>query len=106
MPDAAHYSAVETLRDARSLEIRAFRPEDRAEFLSAVDRIGPLSLYRRFFAVKRGFTEREKAFFLNVDFDKHVALLALIDEAGRKVIVGGGRYVSIDYWLQRRFQEA
>lgn len=95
MPDAAHYSAVETLRDARSLEIRAFRPDDRAEFLSAVDRIGPLSLYRRFFAVKRGFTEREKAFFLNVDFDKHVALLALIEEAGRKVIVGGGRYVVV-----------
>jgi ribosomal protein S18 acetylase RimI-like enzyme len=30
-----------------------------------------------------------------VDFDKHVALLALLEEAGRKVIVGGGRYVIV-----------
>lgn len=95
MLDAANYSAVETLRDARRLEIRAFKPDDRADFLLAADRIGPLSLYRRFFTVKRGFTERERTFFLNVDFDKHVALVALMEEAGRKVIVGGGRYVVV-----------
>src|SRR5258708_36793970 len=95
MLDAANYSAIATLRDARRLEIRAFRPDDRADFLSAADRISPLSLYRRFFAVKRGFTEREMAFFLNVDFDKHVALVALVEEAGQNVIVGGGRYVVV-----------
>ena len=93
--DAAHYSAVEWLPNARRLEIRAFKSEDRADFLSAVDRIGPSSLYRRFFTVKRHFTEREHAFFLNVDFDKHVALVALIEEAGQKVVVGGGRYVVV-----------
>jgi RimJ/RimL family protein N-acetyltransferase len=93
--DAARYSAVETLRDGRHVEIRAFRPEDRADFLSAVDRIGPFSRYLRFFTLKRSFTEKEREFFLNVDFDKHVALVALMQEAGRKVIVGGGRYVGI-----------
>jgi GNAT superfamily N-acetyltransferase len=95
MLNAAKYSAIETLRDARKLEIRAFRPDDRADFLSAVERIGPLSRYRRFFTVKRRFTERERAFFLNVDFDQHVALVALMEEAGRQVIVGGGRYVIV-----------
>jgi RimJ/RimL family protein N-acetyltransferase len=95
MSNAANYSAVATLRDARRLEIRAFRPDDRADFLSAVDRVSPLSLYRRFFAVKRGFTQKETEFFLNVDFDKHVALVALIEEAGQKTIVGGGRYVVV-----------
>jgi hypothetical protein len=34
-------------------------------------------------------------FFLNVGFDKHVALVALIEEAGQSVIVGGGRYVVV-----------
>jgi len=95
MLDTANYSAVATLRDARRLEIRALRPDDRADFLSAADRISPKSLYRRFFAVRRGFTEREVDFFLNVDFDKHVALVALIEEAGQSVIVGGGRYVVV-----------
>jgi RimJ/RimL family protein N-acetyltransferase len=95
MLDAANYSAIATLKDARRLEIRAFRPDDRADFLAAVDRVSPLSLYRRFFTVKRGFTEKETEFFLNVDFDKHVALVALVEEAGQKVIVGGGRYVVV-----------
>ena len=95
MLDAADYSTVESLRDARSVEIRALRPEDRADFLSAADRIGPQSLQRRFFSAKRGFSEGEKAFFLNVDFDKHVAIVASMEEAGRKVIVGGGRYVVV-----------
>jgi GNAT superfamily N-acetyltransferase len=95
MIDAANYSAVETLRDSRTIEIRSFRPDDRDAFLSVAGRIGPLTFYRRFFTVKRGFSERERAFFLNVDFDKHVALLALLEEAGQKVIVGGGRYVIV-----------
>ena len=30
-----------------------------------------------------------------MDFDQHVALVALVVEAGRKVIVGGGRYVVV-----------
>src|ERR1041385_3938834 len=95
MSSAARYSSLETLRDARRLEIRAYQPDDRADFLAAAKRIGPQSLLRRFFSAKRGFTEREKAFFLNVDFDKQVALVALTEEAGRKVIVGGGRYVVV-----------
>jgi GNAT superfamily N-acetyltransferase len=95
MLDGANYSAMETLRDLRRLEIRALKPDDQINLLSAVDRIGPVSLYRRFFTVKRNFTDRERAFFLNVDFDKHVALLALVEEGGQKNIVGGGRYVVV-----------
>ncbi len=30
---------------------------------------------------------------MNIDFLNHVALVALAEEAGRKVIVGGGRYI-------------
>jgi GNAT superfamily N-acetyltransferase len=53
------------------------------------------SLYRRFFAVKRDFAEPEIAFFLNVDFVDHVALVAVVDESGRRVIAGGARYVAV-----------
>jgi GNAT superfamily N-acetyltransferase len=43
--------------------------------------------------LKQSFSEREKEFFLNVDFDKHVALLAVTEETDGNVIVGGARYV-------------
>jgi RimJ/RimL family protein N-acetyltransferase len=93
MAEAAKYSAIEALRDGRCVEIRALRHDDRDELAEAVGRASPESLYRRFFAVRRSFTEQEVAFFLNVDFVNHVALVAVVEEGGRPVIVGGGRYV-------------
>ena len=90
---AANYSVREQLRDGRPLEIRALRPSDEADMLAAIDRTGAASLQRRFFVTKRGFSEKEKAFFMNTDFVNHVALVAVIDEAGSPAIVGGGRYV-------------
>jgi RimJ/RimL family protein N-acetyltransferase len=91
--EAAAYSAVETLRDGRSVTIRALRPEDRSGMLSAVERVSAQSLYRRFFGAKRQFTEKETDFFVNVDFVKHVALVASLDESGQTTIIGGGRYI-------------
>lgn len=63
--------------------------------LAAIDRTGTESLKRRFFVTKRGFSDEETAFFMNIDFLNHVALVAEIDEDGRIVIVGGGRYVVV-----------
>jgi GNAT superfamily N-acetyltransferase len=93
--DAANYSAMETLRDGRRIEIRAIRPDDQADMLAAVERTSATSLRRRFFGVKRSFTDKEISFFLNVDFVDHVALVAVLTEAGRTTIVGGGRYVLV-----------
>ena len=91
--EAAEYSVVETLRSGRQVEIRALQPDDRAGLVAAVGRASAQSLFRRFFAAKRGFTEQEIAFFVNVDFINHVALVAMVEEDGRPVIVGGGRYI-------------
>ncbi len=89
----ATYSASEKLRDGRQVEIRALRPDDEADMLAAVGRADPESLRRRFFAPKRGFSEKEKAFFMNIDFVNHVALVAEIEEDARRAIIGGGRYI-------------
>src|SRR3954465_1209155 len=78
MPEAAPYSAIEVLHDGSRVEIRALRPDDRAAILAAVGHTSERSLYRRFFAARRTFTEREIAFFLNVDFTSHVALVAVV----------------------------
>lgn len=91
----ADYTAVEKLRDGRPIEIRALRPDDGAGMLAAVGRTSAQSLRRRFFAPKKGFSEREMAFFLNIDFENHVALVAEIDEDELAVIIGGGRYIVV-----------
>jgi GNAT superfamily N-acetyltransferase len=93
---ASNYSAFETLPDGRRVEIRALRPEDRAEFIRIVERSSALSIYRRFFRLKRYFSEQEIDYFTKIDFIKHVALVAVVAESDRPAIVGGGRYVVIE----------
>jgi ribosomal protein S18 acetylase RimI-like enzyme len=93
MPETANYIAHEFLGNGSQIEIRSLRPEDEHDMLAAVGRTSAQSLQRRFFAVKRGFSEKERDFFMNIDFRNHVALVALAQEDGRSVIVGGGRYI-------------
>ena len=89
----ATYSARERLRDGRPIEIRALRPSDEAGMLDAINHTNAESLRRRFFVTKRAFSDKEKAFFMNADFVKHVALVAEIETDGRRTIIGGGRYI-------------
>jgi RimJ/RimL family protein N-acetyltransferase len=89
----SRYSQFETLRDGSRLEIRAQRPDDRAAMLEAFGRMSEQSRYTRFFAPKPGLSEKEIAHFMNVDFVNHVALVALAEDAGRRRIVGAGRYI-------------
>lgn len=93
MSEAINYAAREVLRDGSQVEIRALRPEDEAAMLAAIERTSAQSLQRRFFVMKRHFSEKERAFFMNVDFKNHVAIVALAEEGDCKVIAGGGRYI-------------
>ncbi|MBR0816712.1 GNAT family N-acetyltransferase [Bradyrhizobium liaoningense] len=93
MLEADSYSVREHLRDGSPVEIRALRSEDEVGMLAAVEGTSAQSLQRRFFAMKRHFSDRERAFFVDVDFKTHVALVALAGEAGQTAIVGGGRYI-------------
>jgi len=94
--EVAKYEAVETLRDGRRLSVRALKSDDRAGLLSAVSQSSSQSFYRRFFSPKRNFTEDEIAYFTDVDFVGHVALVAELEENDRGVIIGGGRYILVE----------
>ncbi|SIO39983.1 Ribosomal protein S18 acetylase RimI [Bradyrhizobium erythrophlei] len=96
MAEAADYSAlVEQLRDGRPVKLRALRPDDRADMLAAIGRTSVQSRQRRFFVPKKGFSEQELAFFLDIDFETHVALVGQIDEDGHPIIAGGGRFIVV-----------
>jgi GNAT superfamily N-acetyltransferase len=89
----SEYTATERLRDGQPIEIRALAPNDRSGLLAAVGRTSDQSLYRRFFGFKRGFTEQEVEFYTNLDFKSHIALVAVLEEGGHPVIVGGARCI-------------
>jgi GNAT superfamily N-acetyltransferase len=87
--DASQYSADATLRDGTAITIRAQRPTDREGMRNALVHMGEQSIQRRFFAPRRYFSESEVSFFLNIDFVKQVALVAVAGEE----IIGGGRFI-------------
>src|ERR1700731_5306210 len=93
MSEATNYTVRELLSDGSPIEILALRPEDQAHMLAAIGQTSAQSLQRRFFVMKRHFSDKERAFFMDIDFKDHVAIVALADEADRKAIVGGGRYI-------------
>src|SRR5579871_2218810 len=95
MMDLASYSATETLRDGRTVEIRSQRFEDREGMHAAIARFSSGALYRRFFGVRRQFSEKETDYFLDIDFVNHVALAVVANDGGEPTIVGGGRYVVV-----------
>ncbi len=86
MSEAINYTRTRTLlRDGSQIEIRALRREDEADMLAAIDKTSAQSLQRRFFVMKRHFSDKERAFFMDIDFKDHVAIVAVAEEAGRKV---------------------
>lgn len=87
------YRVTEILHDGGRLEVRALKPQDRDGLVAAAGRSSGETLALRFFSPKRGFTEKEIEFFTNVDFVSHVALVAVVEQAGTPLIVGGGRYI-------------
>jgi len=87
MAELARYSAIEALRDGRCVEIRAVERDDGDRLVESFAAPARSRCIGRFFAVRR-ITEREIAFFSNVDFVNHVALVAVMEEAGRPMIVG------------------
>ena len=96
MTTVAEFSTIEVLPNGQRVEIRALTPADREDMLAAVGRTSTQSIYRRFFNVRRHFSEAEISFFLNPDSVRHVALVAVAEEGGTPVIAGGGRYVVIN----------
>ena len=111
--DAANYSCREELRDGTPVEIRSLRPDDETGMLAALDQVSARTLQTRFFAPKRHISDKERAFFMQVDFKSHVALVACGAHEGRAAIIGGGRYIMsesmsaemafvvIDAWQER-----
>jgi GNAT superfamily N-acetyltransferase len=93
--EAAEYLAIEQSRDGREVRIRALGPDDRTDLLAAVGGLSPQSLRRRFFGPKRGFSEEEISYFVDVDFVHHVALVAELQAEEQASIVGGARYVVV-----------
>jgi acyl-CoA synthetase (NDP forming)/RimJ/RimL family protein N-acetyltransferase len=74
------------LSDGEVIQIRPIRPEDAELEDDFIHRVGPESMYQRFFRAKKDLTPEELRYFTNIDYDHRMALIAL--DAERMVAVG------------------
>jgi RimJ/RimL family protein N-acetyltransferase len=82
-----------TLHDGRVVEVRPLEPRDRAGLAAAVSRLSDETRYLRFATPKPHLTKRELDFLLDVDHQRHEAILAFDPSTGHGVAVV--RYVEV-----------
>ena len=91
--DARTYSQRDRLLDGRPVLLRAIRPGDKTILREGFRRLSPQSVYLRFFQAKKELNETELRYLTEVDFESHVAILAILDEKRPELGIGVGRYI-------------
>lgn len=82
------------LQDGEPLLIRAIRPDDKKALRDGIRRASHESAYHRFFQSKHDLSDKELVYFTEIDFEHHVALVAIIPDD--QIVVGVGRYVVLE----------
>lgn len=83
---------VVKLRNGGTVRIRTIRPDDKQRLLAHFSRLGPQSVYQRFFGMKKTLTDEELRRYTELDFVDAAALVATLGEGEEERIVGVGRY--------------
>src|SRR5919198_5303239 len=95
LTEPCHYATDALLRDGGSVHIRAIRPDDKQRLLALFERLSSRSVYFRFFQTKQRLTDEELRYFTELDFVRHVALVATLRERDAEHIIGVGRYFGL-----------
>lgn len=90
---ARNYRSIDELLDGRSVVIRAIQPEDKTFLQEEMKHLSARSRYFRFMTPKKELSEKELVYFSEVDFERHVALVACLPVDDQEIPVGTGRYI-------------
>jgi RimJ/RimL family protein N-acetyltransferase len=91
--DPANYQVDETLRDGGLTHIRAIRPDDRERLLEHFNSLSEQSVYYRFFGLKHSLSDHELIQLTQLDFVKHVGLVATLHADGHERLIAVARYI-------------
>jgi GNAT superfamily N-acetyltransferase len=92
----SRYAAEALLRDGGRIHIRAIRPDDRERLRDHFLTLSRESVYNRFLGFRSGLTEEEMHRFTELDFERHVALVATVVHEGHEKILGVARYIVLE----------
>jgi acetyltransferase len=91
-PYPSHLVQRVTLGDGTAVTLRPIRPEDAAIEQEFVRNLSHESRYFRFRDAVRELSPRMLTHFTRVDYDQHLALIAVTEREGREIQIGVARY--------------
>lgn len=92
----AHLERPVVLRHGAQVIIRPIRPEDAHREQAFVRTLSDESRHYRFHKSARELSPAMLQYFTEIDYDRHMAFIALSDEPAPGTQVGVGRYVASD----------
>jgi acetyltransferase len=93
-PYPSHLVQRLTLGDGAAVTIRPIRPEDEEFEQEFVRNLSDESRYYRFRETVRELSPRMLSHFTRVDYDRHMALIAVAERDGHEVQIGVARYIA------------
>jgi acetyltransferase len=93
-PYPAHLVSTWQPREGPSVTLRPIRPEDAEMERAFVKNLSAEARYFRFMDTLRELTPQMLVRFTQIDYDREMAFVATVDEAGRETEVGVARYVA------------
>lgn len=94
LPYPTHYEQAWPLRGGGSWTLRPIHPGDATMLQDFVQRLSPESRYFRFVSHFKELPLNMLARFTLIDYDREMALVAVVEEGGQPRIVGVSRYIT------------
>jgi len=90
-PYPKRYETAWRLRDGRDILLRPIKPEDEPMWLEMFQSFSEESVRLRFFQVIKDTPHEMRVRYCNIDYDREVAIVAELNEDGRKRLLGVAR---------------
>ncbi|MFL6622965.1 MAG: GNAT family N-acetyltransferase [Sulfurifustis sp.] len=91
-PYPSHLVSHVRLKDGTDILLRPIRPEDAEIEIAFVDNLSPESKYLRFMQSLQQLTPEMLVRFTQIDYDRELALVAIVEQDGREVEIAVTRY--------------
>lgn len=96
-PYPGRYQRKIQAKNGQEVSLRPIRPEDEPMELEMVNRLSKESLYFRFFGFVPKMTHELMTRFTQIDYDREMAIIALIEHKGQEEMIGVVRIIA-DPW--------
>ncbi|MBA4416890.1 MAG: acetyl-CoA synthetase [Syntrophus sp. (in: bacteria)] len=92
-PYPTKYTTPWRLSDGTEVLLRAIRPEDEPAEHEMLSSLSQETLRTRFFSAIKDISHEWLILFCNIDYDRHMAIVAEIEENGKKRMIGVARLI-------------